>query len=135
MTNNSDNRIFANPTKDFFINMLTKDIPLTRAIIDLVDNSIDGALRLRPGGNYDHLQINITINNTKFVIQDNCGGIPLNIAKNYAFLFGRPAKAEFTPNSVGLFGVGMKRAIFKMGTYFEVESKTQDWHYPVKIES
>ena len=33
----------ADPTKDFFIHMLTRDIPLERAIIDLVDNSVDGA--------------------------------------------------------------------------------------------
>ncbi|MGH9433064.1 MAG: hypothetical protein ACRD3T_16150, partial [Terriglobia bacterium] len=45
--------INASPTKEFFISMLTRDIPLTRAIIDLVDNSVDGARRLRPTGDYD----------------------------------------------------------------------------------
>jgi hypothetical protein len=34
--------IKASPTKEFFIYMLVKDIPLNRAIIDLVDNSVDG---------------------------------------------------------------------------------------------
>lgn len=35
--------IRANPTKEFFITMLTRDIPLDRAILDLIDNSVDAA--------------------------------------------------------------------------------------------
>lgn len=128
----SDNVIHANPTKDFFIHMLTKDIPLIRAIIDLVDNSVDGALRLDRTNDYSGLNVDITVNETEFIIEDNCGGIPLEVARNYAFRFGRPPEAKLTPNSVGLFGVGMKRAIFKMGNYFEVESKTDDAHFIVK---
>lgn len=127
-----DNIIYANPTKDFFIRMLTKDIPLIRAIVDLVDNSVDGALRLRPQTDYSGLQVDLTINEIEFVIQDNCGGISLDVAQHYAFRFGRPTEAISTPNSVGLFGVGMKRAIFKMGNFFEVESKTEQDHFQVK---
>ena len=47
------NTVNANPTKDFFIQMLTKDIKLERAIIDLIDNSIDGAKNLRGDNNYE----------------------------------------------------------------------------------
>lgn len=126
------NEINANPTKDFFIRMLTKDIPLIRAIVDLVDNSVDGALRLRENNNYSGLQVNVQMSETEFVIEDNCGGIPLTVAQEYAFRFGRPTEAIATPNSVGLFGVGMKRAIFKMGNFFEVESKTEKDHFQVK---
>jgi hypothetical protein len=42
-----DLRINASPSKEFFIHMLTRDVQLTRAIIDLVDNCIDGAKRLK----------------------------------------------------------------------------------------
>lgn len=129
MTNT--NVINANPTKDFFIGMLTKDIPLIRAIVDLVDNSVDGAIRLRPDNDYSGLHVNLTVSETQFVIEDNCGGIPIIIAQNYAFRFGRPVEATTTPNSVGLFGVGMKRAIFKMGNFFEVESKTEEDYFRV----
>jgi hypothetical protein len=39
--------IQASPTKELFISMLVRDIELTPAIVDLVDNSFDGAIRLR----------------------------------------------------------------------------------------
>jgi len=32
------------PTKELFIYMLTRDVGLENAIIDLIDNSVDGAL-------------------------------------------------------------------------------------------
>ena len=35
--------IKASPTKEFFISMLTRDISTDRAILDLIDNSIDAA--------------------------------------------------------------------------------------------
>lgn len=40
------NIIEGNPTKQFFIEMITRDISIEDAIMDLVDNSIDGAIRI-----------------------------------------------------------------------------------------
>ena len=127
--------IRAYPTKDFFIQMLTKDIKLERAIIDLIDNSIDGAKRIRPYGNYEDLKISINVSNDEFEIIDNCGGFSLKIAENYAFMFGRPAQNENeVRNSVGRFGVGMKRSLFKMGNYFEVESRSNGEHFLIQVD-
>lgn len=42
------NIIEGNPTKKFFIEMITRDISIEDAIIDLLDNSIDGANRINP---------------------------------------------------------------------------------------
>lgn len=39
------NTVNSSPTKNFFINMLTRDISLNDAILDLLDNCLDGALR------------------------------------------------------------------------------------------
>lgn len=36
-------KVNANPTKEFFISMLTRDIDIRAAILELIDNSIDGA--------------------------------------------------------------------------------------------
>ena len=110
--------IDARPTKEFFIYMLTKDILLIRAIIDLVDNSWDGALRVSKKHPLNRLSIDLDITENSFVISDNCGGIPYNVAKNYAFRFGRPTDMERTDHSVGQFGVGMKRSLFKIGSKF-----------------
>ena len=38
-------QINAMPTKRFFVDMFVRDIPLEQAVLDLVDNCIDGAKR------------------------------------------------------------------------------------------
>lgn len=127
-------RIDASPTKEFFIHMLTRDVPLSRAIIDLVDNSVDGAQRLRKEGRYDGLWIRIEVNADSFAVSDNCGGIPIDIAKNYAFRFGRPKDAADSPGSVGVFGVGMKRTFFKLGRCFSVESRCRTEGFVMNVD-
>lgn len=126
------NLISGSPTKSFFIKMITRDISITDAIIDLLDNSIDGASKISPT-NYDGLFIKIIIDKDKFIVEDNCGGFSLETAQKYAFRFGRPDDAPETSGSVGRFGIGMKRALFKIGKQFEVESKTSTDHFEVKV--
>ncbi|MFC2254144.1 ATP-binding protein [Labrys portucalensis] len=136
------NAVDASPTKEFFVDTITRDIALDRALADLVDNCIDGAKRLRDAGHadeniaggkrYENLYARLTVNPNEFVIADNCGGIAIDTARKYAFKFGRATGFTETPNSVGQFGVGMKRALFKMGKRFEV--KTADTHDSYRIE-
>lgn len=120
----------AMPTKEIFIDYLTKDIQLDDAILDLVDNSIDGARRSRAKvkgpARFEGLEVTVTFSRSGFRIEDNCGGIPLSLAKEYAFRFGRPSTAKPTPDSIGQFGVGMKRALFKIGRECRVESRCLD---------
>lgn len=129
--------IKAFPTKRFFLDMLTRDISIERAIIDLIDNSIDGAKRLRPDGDYSGLWIKLNLDENQLIIKDNCGGIPLVIAKEYAFCFGRSEDydkivASEMKQGIGRFGVGMKRALFKTGQIFQVESKNKTEHFEIK---
>lgn len=126
--------INARPSKALFIEMLTKDIPLIRAILDLVDNSVDGARRLRPNEDLKGLWIKLDISKNKFKISDNCGGMSVATAREYAFRFGRAYDAPETPGSVGQFGVGMKRAFFKLGKFFSVESKTKNTSFVVEVD-
>lgn len=116
--------IDAHPTKEFFISMLVRDIGLKYAIGDLVDNCIDGAKRLRGADNYENLFIKLTINENEFIIEDNCGGIDLTTAEKYAFRFGRPSEMGTTQYSIGQFGIGMKRALFKIGNKFTIDTNT-----------
>ena len=114
--------------------MLTRDIKLEHAVIDLVDNCIDGAKNTRGQGHFEGLKVDIKLNKDEFTIVDNCGGFSLHTAKNDAFMFGRPPKAtNNVGGSVGRFGVGMKRALFKMGNVFEVESKHKEDHFQVDV--
>lgn len=128
----------ANPTKAFFVEMLVKDVSLISAVMDLVDNCVDGALRIRGDGRLDNLSVWIKLDSNELEIKDDCGGMDIDLAKNYAFRFGRSAGAPAIQSSVGLFGVGMKRAIFKMGkkfnvtstwarSWFEVSENVEEW--------
>jgi hypothetical protein len=120
----------ATPAKRFFVEMLTRDIELSDAILDLLDNCVDGALR-SIGGKSDDVEpykgywAKINLSGTEFSIEDNCGGIPQDLAENYAFRLGRPdPERDRDIPTVGVYGIGMKRAIFKMGYSSEVKSQT-----------
>ncbi|RLA84701.1 MAG: hypothetical protein DRG78_00655 [Epsilonproteobacteria bacterium] len=113
------------PTKELFIYMLTRDVKLEKAIIDLIDNSIDAAINNSIANDLKPFTINIEIDKNKFSINDNCGGIDLDIAKEYAFKFGRPKDIDKKIGNIGQFGIGMKRTIFKLGKNCLIESKSK----------
>ena len=125
----SNNIIQAEPTKEFFISMLTRDITTDRAILDLIDNSLDAAMK----NGIKDVRIDLVVTKDAFSIKDNAGGLDLEIAKKYAFCFGRSASTPDTPNSIGQFGVGMKRTLFKIGTEFQLTSNFNNIAYIVKI--
>ncbi|MDG6981829.1 MAG: ATP-binding protein [Nitrososphaerota archaeon] len=128
------NLIDAEPTKDFFISMLVRDVELQHAIVDLVDNCLDGARRIRSRGNYDGLFVRVEAGSDQFRIQDNCGGIDVDNARNYAFRFGRAPGMKVVKHSVGEFGVGMKRALFKLGSKFRIESTCSNSRFVVEVD-
>ena len=134
MTEEQSKPISASPTKGFFVDMLIRDIPLQQAVLDLIDNCVDGAKRTRENGDFSDLQVKISFSKDGFTIVDNCGGFSRDTAREYAFRFGRPKKFTSTKHSIGQFGVGMKRALFKMGKEFVVESKTLEDHWAVEVD-
>ena len=129
------------PTKNFFINMLTRDIALNDAILDLLDNCLDGVIRMKGTEGkktndryYEGFHAKITISKDSFKIEDNCGGIPRSVAEKYAFRMGRETSktSEGLP-TVGIYGIGMKRAIFKIGKEASVTSRHEEGSFVVKI--
>ena len=139
MTKPSTDQAQASPTKQFFVAMLTRDIGLADAILDLLDNCLDGAMRLASGGAVDYAKhfVKIEIAGDHFLIADNCGGIPREVAKNYAFKMGREPDddRDSDAETIGMYGVGMKRAIFKMGRNALVRTRHGDDTFEVPITS
>lgn len=127
----------ANPAKAFFVEMITRDIELQDAILDLLDNCVDGIRRSGKVGSekpYAGYYAHINFSEDEFTIVDNCGGIPKEIAEKYAFMMGRPAKdKENKAGTIGVYGIGMKRAIFKMGRSCVVHSHTKKNTFEVGI--
>ncbi len=126
----------ASPVKSFFVSMLTHDIKLEEAILDLLDNCVDGILR-SGGGNgsrpYEGFKADIVFEANHFSISDNCGGIPWDL-RQYAFRMGRsPERPDDAPGSVGVYGIGMKRAIFKIGRHCIISTRNGDDQYEVEI--
>lgn len=128
-------RVEAKPEREFFISMLTRDIELIPAVLDLVDNSVDGAQSNKgDAGNLASFWIKVYADKDRFEIVDNCGGIEASHAREYAFRFGRPSDAPRNPGELGQFGVGMKRALFKLGSKFVVQSTARQSSFRLPVD-
>lgn len=128
-------------TKSFLIDIITRDIGIKDAILELVDNSIDRAIELYKFDvtrnliedfNIEDLDksiaplfVKITFDKDSFIIEDNCGGISRSDLTSEVFLFGlQKNKSDYL--GLSAFGVGMKRSFFKLGRLIEIRTKTQD---------
>ncbi len=134
----------ASPSKELFVDMLTRDITLSECILDLIDNSIHSLVVNEKLDVMDHLiagsapptvnhKVEINFSPSKFSIKDNCGGITLNDAEHHVFLLGKPSHQR-TSTGLGLYGIGMKRAFFKIGRKILVKSKTREEEFEIPID-
>src|SRR4029077_13901595 len=132
------------PTKRFFIDMLTNDISVEDAILDLIDNSIDSLIRTskidltdkllfsRVQGRSSNLPtIDVRIDGTHVSVKDNCGGIRTKDALETVFRIGKKHPEERP--GLSTYGIGMKRAIFKIGNSFTVKSATSTQSFEAGI--
>src|SRR5256885_1297493 len=119
----------AYPKKKFFLEMFTRDISLEDCILDLIDNSIDSFIRTRnidisanllnPGSSSNGQKsdplpkIELSFSDTEFKINDKCGGISRKAALEEVFNFGHTS--NYATGQLGAYGIGLKRAIFKIG--------------------
>ncbi|RYU86237.1 hypothetical protein EWM62_18700 [Mucilaginibacter terrigena] len=128
-------KVKADPSKDFFISMLVKDITLRDAIGDLVDNAVD-AIKLKSPNpeNLSNSKITITLNNQSFSIKDNGFGMEAEVARKYAFNFGKSSARVLSKKSIGQFGIGMKRAFFKLGADIHIKSIAPTSQFELTID-
>jgi len=137
-TNSTDpNIIAANPAKGFFVSMLIKDITLRDAIGDLVDNAVD-AIKARAENPLDlkGYEIEINLSKDSFSIKDNGFGMEAKVARETAFNFGKSDQHKLIDKSIGQFGIGMKRAFFKLGRNIKVKSvaKTSQFELIINVD-
>jgi hypothetical protein len=133
--NEDPNKIVGIPSKELFVDMLVKDLTLRDAIGDLVDNSVDAANRMAALFNTDlsTFSIDISFDKKHFSICDNAGGIEEEIARKYAFKLGKPKDFSIGKHTIGQFGIGMKRAFFKLGEHIIVESIALNSDFKITI--
>lgn len=110
----------------FLEEALTKDVTTLEAIFDLVDNSIDAARdwlidseSTRGKDNlptdYSAFFVCIRIDDNSIRVLDNCSGIDRETLANRALYTNKPSTHEY---GIGLYGIGLKRSLLKMGTDF-----------------
>lgn len=135
MVTQQENIVAADPAKGFFVSMLIKDITLRDAIGDLVDNAVD-AIKARAKGSTDlkGYEIEIKLGKSYFSITDNGFGMEAKVARETAFNFGKSDKHQLIDKSIGQFGIGMKRAFFKLGSIIKVKSVAATSSFELTID-
>ncbi len=124
----------ASPTRSFFVDMLVRDISVDGAVLDLIDNAVDAAYH-DSGGAQDlsEYRVEVTAKPDLFSIEDNCGGISIDDARDNVFRFGRPD--DYDPKTrIGQFGIGLKRAVFRIGRRFMIESSTKETGFSINVD-
>ena len=120
------------PTKEVVVSSLTKDASIEACIFDLIDNAIDAARERLFEKNsksdsqdipddFGQFEISLSVDGSGVNISDNCGGIPVEILRDLVLRFGKPSSQEL---GIGVYGVGLNRAIFKLGRSASLKTDT-----------
>lgn len=129
------NIVHADPAKSFFVSMLIKDITLRDAIGDLVDNAVDAIkARAKDVSDLSGFSVHVKLDKKSFSIIDNGYGMEASVARDTAFNFGKSEQHKLIDNSIGQFGIGMKRAFFKLGNHIHVKSIAATSQFELTID-
>lgn len=117
-------------------NVLTKDITALESIFELIDNAVDAArdrLLASPDlerdkyglpSRYDGYKVEIRLRANSLVFADNCAGIPKTVLMDRAFVIGAMSNHAY---GIGRFGIGLKRALFRLGTQYRLYTDTGEF--------
>ncbi|WP_342066801.1 ATP-binding protein [Achromobacter kerstersii] len=120
------------PTKVAIVDSLTRDITIEACVFDLIDNSIDAARdsilaknseasEINLPDSYSGFSIDLSFQSEGFSIIDNCGGISVEDLKGMVLKFGQRSNH---PLGIGIFGLGLNRALFKLGNVSHLHTDT-----------
>lgn len=119
---------------DYLVNILTKDITAKESIFELVDNAVDAARdrllkQKKPEldkyglpNNYVGNWVTIRFGRESVAFLDNCSGIAEEALTDRTFVIGAMSQH---PYGIGRFGIGLKRALFRLGTKYALSTDTE----------
>ena len=131
-----------------FISLITRDISLIDAFLDIIDNSINAALEpladdLKTADDYQRLlansrmkptvQIDISVGSARIVVTDNAAGISAEMAEKHVFKFGRDTAEADESDRLSVYGIGLKRAMFKCGNKINIVSDHKEGGFELKL--
>jgi hypothetical protein len=118
---------------EYFQRLLTRDISAMESVHDLVDNAVDAArdcILCRPDApvdqyglpaDYSGFRISLRLGASSISILDNCTGIdPITLSER-VFVTGSESSHRF---GIGFFGVGLKRALLRLGATYCLHTDT-----------
>jgi hypothetical protein len=139
----------ASPEKRLFISLITRDLSLAAAFLDIIDNSVNAALEplashLNTADDYQKIlanprlkpsvTIDITIGTAKIVVKDTAPGISAEVAEKHVFKFGRAETGENKKDRLSVYGIGLKRAMFKCGNKIAIQSDHAKGGFDLKLD-
>jgi anti-sigma regulatory factor (Ser/Thr protein kinase) len=123
-------KLDATPTKRLYQSIIA-DYDLNKAICELVDNAID---IWKIGGRKSDLRISVSLDPTQqtIVVTDDAGGIA---EKDLAFVIA-PGQSLNSPTAetIGIFGVGTKRAVVALAQDVKIQTRKGDDTYLVEFD-
>ncbi|MBY8964719.1 ATP-binding protein [Algiphilus sp. NNCM1] len=126
----------AHPEKRLFIHLLTRDISLVDAFLDIIDNSVNAALQrsqmdVTDAATFEAVEkrspkqkyiVKVHYRPEKILVEDNCGGMSSEEAQNEVFVFGAQDDGLDRSDKLSVYGIGLKRALFKFGRDIKITS-------------
>ena len=120
------------PTKEVVVQSFTRDATTQACLFDLVDNAIDAArealevrsAKARPAtmglpSSYKGFRVDLRVSGNEVRIEDNASGIAAADLEKSVLRFGQRAGR---PHGIGFYGVGLNRALFKLGRTIEIDT-------------
>ena len=139
----------ASPEKRLFISLLTRDISIVAAFLDLIDNSVNSALEpfardLLTAEDYARsvndraitpaATVHVDVSSSRISITDTAAGISLQAALKHVFKFGRSQHFENLTDRLSVYGLGLKRAFFKLGQQVRISSDHQGGGFQLNLD-
>ena len=122
---------------------------MVAAFLDLIDNSVNAALepfaeKLQTADDYAEIlegqdvkpntNIELTISTERIEIVDTAPGISLKAARYHVFKFGRSQDEENESDRLSVYGLGLKRAFFKLGRLVKITSDHVDGGFELDLD-